>query len=104
MSAERLRLLQDRLDLRTVLGSGAHPTVLIEAGIEDADVFIAVTNGDNRNIMAAQVARTIFNIEHVIVRDGSLSDAQRDALARLGAIEAASVREATWWRIPPGSP
>jgi trk system potassium uptake protein len=46
----------------TVIGTGIDEDVLRKAGIEDAEAFIAVTNGDNRNIMAAQVARLIFEV------------------------------------------
>ena len=46
LDAARLRDLQDRLDLRTVLGSAAHPSVLVDAGIEDADMMLAGTQSD----------------------------------------------------------
>lgn len=52
----------------TVIGTGIDEDVLRQAGIETSDVFIAVTNGDNRNIMAGQVARTTFGLQNVIVR------------------------------------
>jgi trk system potassium uptake protein TrkA len=47
-----LRELQDRFDLRTVLGHGAHQDVLLRAGAEDADMIIAVTNSDETNMVA----------------------------------------------------
>jgi trk system potassium uptake protein TrkA len=50
------------------VGIGIDEDVLRSAGIETADVFIAVTNGDNTNIMAAQLARTIFNVPEVLCR------------------------------------
>ena len=52
----------------TIIGTGIDEDVLRRAGIEDADAFIAVSNGDNRNIMAAQVARLIFNVPEVVCR------------------------------------
>jgi trk system potassium uptake protein TrkA len=52
----------------TVIGTGIDEDILRIAGIEKADAFIAVTNHDNRNLMAAQVAQTIFNVPQVIVR------------------------------------
>lgn len=52
----------------TVIGTGIDADVLRVANIESADTFIALSQNDNRNIMAAQVARTIFNIERVIIR------------------------------------
>jgi trk system potassium uptake protein TrkA len=44
--ANRLQELQDRLDLRTVVGNGAHPEILRQAGGEDADMILSVTNSD----------------------------------------------------------
>ncbi len=63
----------------TLIGTGIDEDVLRAAGIEDAEVFIATTNADNRNIMGAQVAKTIFNVPHAIVRiyDPVRSDAYR---------------------------
>jgi trk system potassium uptake protein TrkA len=52
----------------TIIGTGIDEDVLRAAGIEQADAFIAVTNGDNRNIMAAQVARVVFNVPEVVCR------------------------------------
>jgi trk system potassium uptake protein len=52
----------------TVLGTGIDEDVLIRGGIENADVFVATTEGDNRNIMAAQVAQKVFNVPTVIAR------------------------------------
>lgn len=52
----------------TVIGTGIDEDILKIAGIEKADAFIAVTNHDNRNLMAAQVAQTIFHVPQVIVR------------------------------------
>jgi trk system potassium uptake protein len=63
----------------TVIGTGIDEDVLRKAGIEDADAFIAVTNGDNRNIMAAQVARLIFEVQVVICR---IYDPVREATYR----------------------
>jgi trk/ktr system potassium uptake protein len=51
-----------------VLGNGIDEDVLREAGIEKADGFASLTNGDNRNIMAAQIAREIFKVPRVITR------------------------------------
>ncbi len=52
----------------TMKGLGFDEEVLIEAGIEEADVFAAVTNLDNTNLMAAEVARKIFHVPHVVAR------------------------------------
>jgi trk/ktr system potassium uptake protein len=64
----RLRALQDRFDLRTVSGSGAHPSVLVEAGIEDADLLIAVTQSDETNLVACRLAARMFNVPRRVAR------------------------------------
>ncbi len=51
-----------------VLGTGIDEDVLKKAGIEKADAFIAVTNGDNTNAMAGQIARHVFKVPHVVAR------------------------------------
>lgn len=66
--AQILQALQDRLDIRTVHGHGAHPDVLIRAGGEDADMIIAVTNSDETNMVACQVAYTLFHTPTKIAR------------------------------------
>lgn len=68
VNADLLNQLQDRLDLRTVMGRGSHPEVLIRAGAEDADMVIAVTNSDETNIVACQVAYTLFHTPTKIAR------------------------------------
>ena len=66
--AKRLQDLQDRLDLRTVLGQASHPEVLRRAGAEDADMIIAVTSSDETNMVACQVAYTLFHTPTKIAR------------------------------------
>ena len=51
-----------------LLGNGLDQGVLKKAGIEEADAFVAVTQGDNRNIMACQIAKHIFNVPRVLCR------------------------------------
>ncbi|MBI5300829.1 MAG: TrkA family potassium uptake protein [Chloroflexi bacterium] len=51
-----------------ILGTGIDSDILRRAGIELADVFIAVTAGDNTNAMAAEVAKLVFNVPRVIAR------------------------------------
>lgn len=63
-----LQDLQDRLDIRTIVGHGAHPDVLTRAGAEDADMIIAVTNSDETNMVACQVAYTLFHTPTKIAR------------------------------------
>ena len=64
----RLQALQDRLDIRTVSGLASYPNVLRQAGAEDADMLIAVTNSDEVNIVACQVAHTLFKTPTKISR------------------------------------
>jgi trk system potassium uptake protein len=66
----------------TVIGTGIDEDILRSAGIEFADAFVAVTNGDNRNIMAAQVARHVFNVPEVVCR--IYDPVREDAYRRLG--------------------
>ena len=67
-SGPRLRELQDRLDLRTVVGHAAHPSTLREAGIDDADMVIAVTQSDETNLVACKLAAQLFNVPTRIAR------------------------------------
>lgn len=66
------------------VGNGVDEDVLLRAGIKDADAFIAVTNGDNRNIMASQMAREIFNVKKVVCR---IYDPIRDETYRTLGLE-----------------
>ncbi|MGI9329395.1 MAG: Trk system potassium transporter TrkA [Gammaproteobacteria bacterium] len=63
-----LRDLQDRLDIRTVVGHAAYPDVLARAGAKDADIVIALTNSDETNMVACQVAYTFFRTPTKIAR------------------------------------
>ncbi|PVZ10566.1 MULTISPECIES: Trk system potassium transporter TrkA [unclassified Pseudomonas] len=65
---DRLRTLGDRLDIRTVQGRGSFPTVLRQAGAEDADMLVAVTSSDEANMVACQVAYTLFHTPTKIAR------------------------------------
>ena len=53
---------------KTILGNGIDDPVLRKAGIEKADAFVAVTNGDNTNIMSVQIAKERFNVPKLITR------------------------------------
>jgi trk system potassium uptake protein TrkA len=55
-------------DARTIVGLGFDRDVLEEAGVKDADAFLAVSNGDNSNIVSARVARENYHVPHVIAR------------------------------------
>lgn len=64
----RLRELQDRLDIRTMHGRASYPTVLRQAGAEDADMVIAVTNSDETNMVACQVSKLLYKTPTTICR------------------------------------
>ena len=60
--------LGDDFKGEAIVGTGIDESVLRRAGIENADCFASVTNGDNRNIMAAQIAKVVFRVPRVITR------------------------------------
>lgn len=62
------RRLSPHFSGSALLGNGIDQEVLKRAGIEKADAFIVVTQGDNRNVMAAQIGKHIFNVPRVICR------------------------------------
>ena len=68
LDTSRLAVLQDRFDLRTVRGHAAHPSVLKQAGAEDADMLVAVTQYDETNLVACRIASTLFNVPTRIAR------------------------------------
>ncbi|GJL75291.1 Trk system potassium transporter TrkA [Nitrosomonas sp.] len=68
VDSERLSLLQDRLDLRAVVGNASHPSVLVSAGAEDADMILAVTEHDETNLVSCKLAASLFNTPTKIAR------------------------------------
>ena len=85
--AATLKRLQERLDIRTVLGNGAHPTTLLNAGAEDADMLIAVTDSDEINMLACSVAFTLYRTPTKISRIRSAKYlSEQAALFESGAI------------------
>lgn len=66
--ADVLRDLQDRLDIRTVSGNAAHPAVLEAAGSQGADMIVALTSSDEVNMIACQIAWTLFRTPTKIAR------------------------------------
>ncbi len=72
---------------RLVLGPGIDEDVLRHAGIQQADAFVAVTNWDNTNVMAAQVARDLFGVKRIICR---LYDPLREEIYRSLGLETIS--------------
>jgi trk system potassium uptake protein TrkA len=68
MVSDAFQRLGERFQGRTILGVGIDMDILRQAGIEGADAFLAVTNGDNTNILAAQIAKVKFSIPRVLAR------------------------------------
>ena len=66
--AYSFRRLPPEFDGTALIGNGINEEALKKAGIEEADAFVAVTQGDNRNVMATQIAKHIFNVPKVICR------------------------------------
>jgi trk system potassium uptake protein TrkA len=68
LSAYQFRRLSPDFGGVSFVGNGIDQDALIRAGIEEADGFVAITQGDNRNIMAAQIAKNIFGVQRVLCR------------------------------------
>ncbi len=83
---ERLNDLQERLDIRTVCGPASYPNILLNAGVEDADLLIAVTNSDEANMIACQVAYSLFRTPTKIARVRATQYVAYDALFGSGAL------------------
>ena len=75
-----LQQLQDRLDVRTVSGNAASPAVLAAAGCSDADLLVALTSSDEVNMVACQVAWTLFKTPRKIARIRAASYASHPQL------------------------
>ncbi|HFE37611.1 MAG TPA: Trk system potassium transporter TrkA [Gammaproteobacteria bacterium] len=65
---QRIHELQDRFDIQVVCGHASNPRILRQAGAEDADMLLAVTNSDETNMVACQVAYTLFHTPTKIAR------------------------------------
>jgi len=88
--ADAFRKLRSGFKGRKITGYGFDRDVLIEAGIEEADAFAAVSSGDNSNIIAARVVRESFGVERVAAR---IYDPRRaEVYQRLGIPTVATVR------------
>jgi len=84
-SASLVQSISDSLDVRAIVGHGAHPDVLDRAGARDADMLIAVTFHDEVNMVSCQVAHSVFNVPTKIARIRSQSYLQpqwQDLFAR----------------------
>jgi len=83
---DTLRDLQDRIDIRTVAGNASFPTVLEAAGAAEADIIVALTNSDEVNMMACEVAYTLFRTPTKIARIRSAEYTSRPELFSDGAL------------------
>ncbi|NNF96472.1 MAG: Trk system potassium transporter TrkA [Halobacteria archaeon] len=83
---DTLHQLQDRLDLRTVAGHASHPDILRAAGAEDADMLVAVTDSDETNMVACQVAYTVFHTPTKIARIRAIEYLVHDNLFSTAAL------------------
>jgi trk/ktr system potassium uptake protein len=81
-----LRDLQDRLDIRAVAGNGAYPSVLESAGIADTDILVALTNSDEVNIVACEIAHTLYRTPTKIARIRASEYTTREQLFTEGAL------------------
>jgi len=68
LSADLIRMITTELDVRGIVGHGAHPEVLKQAGIDSADMIIAVTYSDEVNMIACQIAHSLFNVPTKVAR------------------------------------
>jgi len=68
LSPELIRQITTDLDVRGIIGHGSHPEILKRAGIESADMIIAVTYSDEVNMIACQVAHSLFNVPTKVAR------------------------------------
>jgi trk system potassium uptake protein TrkA len=76
----RLKELQDQMDIRSVQGHASHPKVMERAGIEDADLVIALTSSDEVNMVACQIAYTLYNVPTRVARVRSAQYTMRTGL------------------------
>jgi trk system potassium uptake protein TrkA len=81
-----LRDLQDHIDIRAVAGSASYPSVLESAGIADTDILIALTSSDEVNIVACQIAQTLYRTQKRIARIRASEYTSRPALFTEGAL------------------
>ncbi|MGB2816261.1 MAG: Trk system potassium transporter TrkA [Burkholderiaceae bacterium] len=87
----RVSELQDRFDLRGLVGNAALPSTLRQAGAHDADMLIAVTAGDEINLVACKIAADLFNIPTRIARVRNVELQQHPALIGEGGFRASHV-------------
>ena len=82
-----LRKLPSTFGGTAIVGSGLEEEALKKAGIEEADIFVSATRGDNRNVMACQIAKHIYHVSRVVSR---IYDPIREEMYRSLGIESVS--------------
>lgn len=87
MNPAAFRHLPPDFQGRRMLGNGIDQEHLRRAGIEEADAFVAATQGDNRNVMASQIAKHIFKVPRVVCR---IYDPKREELYHTLGLETIS--------------
>jgi len=92
INPETLRFLPPDFKGRCLVGNGIDQDVLRKAGVEEADAFVAATPGDNRNVMAAQMARHLFGVPKVVCR---IFDPIREEIYRELGLETVSPTKVT---------
>ncbi len=90
------RFLPETFRGRQITGNGIDQDTLRRAGIEQADAFLAVTSGDNRNVMASQIAKHIFGVERVVCR---IYDPAREQMYRKLGLRTTSPTKVGAWLI-----
>ena len=90
---DAFRRLPPQFRGNAIIGDGLDSAALQRAGIENADVFVSVTQGDNRNLMAAQLARHIFKVPRVVAR--VYDDSRAEVFRELGLQTLSSPRFVT---------
>ncbi|HWG76794.1 MAG TPA: Trk system potassium transporter TrkA [Steroidobacteraceae bacterium] len=86
ISEDTLRDLQDRMDIRAVAGNASYPNVLEAAGIADTDILVALTSSDEVNMMACEIAYTLYRTPTKIARIRASEYTSRAPLFTEGAL------------------
>ncbi|MFQ6020289.1 MAG: potassium channel family protein [Dehalococcoidia bacterium] len=92
INPDALRALPPDFKGKRLVGNGIDQDVLRRAGVEDADAFVAATPGDNRNVMAAQIAKHLFGVPKVVCR---IFDPIRNDIYRQLGLETVSPTKVT---------
>ena len=66
--SEKLNKVSSAIDVRSIVGKTYNPNILLEAGAEKADLLIAVSENDESNILACEIAKILFNLPNTIAR------------------------------------